>query len=224
MRPIRGPRVLLAAVGALVAATVVAPAPALAAEQVVLSKGHVDVIDVHYDGGDLSLKVRDDTGSSPITRDPADVVFQALPGSATTVPDVPSYAFLGPPGTPVWVLPQVQDPDLLWPGWETLSLPTGVFAGGTIRLSLVGAEGPGRVSVFVNDAFGGAQVLFRGDDGLPDAIEVGDHVHAHANWAFSATGRYTLKFQADATLTDGTPVSSPVVDYTFVVSSPTTNV
>ncbi|MGN9907492.1 choice-of-anchor M domain-containing protein [Phytohabitans sp. LJ34] len=211
------PLVLLAAIGSLVAAAVVTPSPALAAEQTVLSRGHVDVIDVHYEGGALSLKVRDDTGASPVTRDPADVLFHALPESQTTVPDVPSYAFLGAPGTPVWLLPQVQDPNLLWPGWETLNLPTGVFAGGKIRLSLVGVEGPGRVSVFVNDPFGNAQVLFRSDDGLPDAIEVGDHVHAHANWAFSATGRYTLKFQADGTLTDGTAVSSGAVDYTFAV-------
>lgn len=214
---------LLATAGALVVATAAAPAPAFAAEQVVLSKGHVDAVDVHYEGGALSLKVRDDTVSPAVTRDPADVVFHALPGSQTTVPDVPSYAFLGPPGTPVWVLPQVQDPELLWPGWETLNLPTGVFAGEKIRLSLVGIEGPGRVSVFVNDAFGGAQVLFRSDDGLPDAIDVPTHVHAHANWAFSATGRYTLKFQADATLTNGTAVSTGPVDYTFAVGELTTD-
>jgi surface-anchored protein len=214
---------LLATAGALVGATAVAPAPAFAAEQVVLSKGHVDAVDVHYEGGELALKVRDDTVSPAVTRDPADVVFHALPGSQTTVPDVPSYAFLGPAGTPVWVLPQVQDPELLWPGWETLNLPTGVFAGEKIRLSLVGVEGPGRVSVFVNDAFGGAQVLFRSDDGLPDAIDVATHVHAHANWAFSATGRYTLKFQADATLTNGTAVSTGPVDYAFAVGELTTD-
>lgn len=216
-RPIRRPPATLAAVGLLLAAVVAAPSPAAAAEQVVLSKGHVDAVDVRYENGVLALKVHDDTVSPSVTRDPADVVFHALPGSATTVPDVPSYAFLGAPGTPVWILPQVQDPELLWPGWETLNLPAGTFAGGKIRLSLVGAEGPGRVSVFVNDAFGGAQVLFRDDDGLPDAIEIGDHVHAHANWAFGATGRYTLTFQADATLTNGTAVSSGPVDYTFVV-------
>jgi surface-anchored protein len=216
-RPKRGPLALLAAAGALVAATVVAPAPASAAEQVVLSKGHVDAVDVHYDDGALSLKVRDDTVSPAVTRDPADVVFHALPGSQTEVPDAPGYAFLGAPGTPVWLLPQVRDPDLLWPGWETLNLPSGVFAGEKISLNLVGVQGPGRVSVFVTNAFGSAQVLFRSDDGLPDAIEVGTHVHAHANWAFSATGRYTLKFQADATLTNGTRVSSGPVDYTFAV-------
>ena len=208
---------LAAATATAVAATLVAPAPALAAEQVVLSKGHTDAIDVHYENGAFVLKVHDDTVSPAVTRDPADVVFHALPGSQTTVPDVPSYAFLGTPGSPVWILPQIQDPDLLWPGWETLNLPTGTFAGGKIDLSLVGVEGPGRVSVFVNDAFGQAQVLFRSDDGLPDATAVGDHVHAHANWAFSATGRYTLKFQATATLTNGTAVSSPVTDYTFAV-------
>jgi surface-anchored protein len=46
---------------------------------------------------------------------------------------------------------------------------------------------------------------------------VATRVHAHANWAFSATGRYTLKFQVDAALTGGTAVSTGPVDYTFVV-------
>lgn len=217
MKSLRRPLVLLAAVGGLVAAAAVAPTAALAAEKVTLSTGHVDAVDVHYENGAFALKVRDDTASPAVTRDPADVVFHAKPESEIAVPDVPSYAFLGEPGSKVWILPQIQDPNLLWPGWETLSLPTGTFTGGKIRLSLVGAEGPGRVSVFVNDALGAAQVLFRSDDGLPDTIDVGDHVHAHANWAFGATGRYTLKFKADATLLDGTPVTSPVTDYTFVV-------
>jgi surface-anchored protein len=199
-KSLRRPLVLLAAVGGLAAAAVVAPAPALAAEQVVLSTGHVDAIDVHYENSAFVLKVRDDTVSPAVTRDPADVTFHAKPESEITVPDVPSYAFLGAPGSKVWILPQIQDPNLLWPGWETLNLPTGTFTGGKIRLSLVGVEGPGAVSVFVNDAFGAAQVLFRSDDGLPDAIDVGDHVHAHANWAFGALGEYTLKFQVEATL------------------------
>jgi surface-anchored protein len=41
----------------------------------------------------------------------------------------------------------------------------------------------------------------------------------HFNWAFGATGTYTLVMRADATLADGTPVTSGPVAYTFQVGS-----
>ncbi|WP_199734078.1 choice-of-anchor M domain-containing protein [Micromonospora musae] len=201
----------------VVAGTVLAPAAASAAEKVVLSKGHTDAVDVHYEGGALSLKVHDDTVSPSVTRDPVDVTFQVLPDAAMAVPDDPRFAFLGPVGSQVWLLPMTQDPDLLWPGWNTTTLNSGVFAGDKVRLSLVDVQGPGNVTLFTQDAFGGPIIKFRGDDGLPDAIDVPVHTHAHSNWAFSALGSYTLKFQADATLTSGTTVSTGPVDYSFVV-------
>nr|WP_246017008.1 choice-of-anchor M domain-containing protein [Micromonospora pisi] len=204
------------------ASVAVSAAPALAAEEVVLSKGHTDAVDVHYEGGTLSLKVHDDSVSPSVIRDPADVVFQALPASATQVPDIPSYSFLGPAGSTIWMLPQVQDPDLLWPGWNTTTLSSGVFTGDKVKLSLVDVDGPGEVWVFMTDALGGPLHRFRTDDGLPDALDVPVHTHAHANWAFGATGRYTLKFQADATLTDGTAVSTGPVDYSFLIGDATT--
>ncbi|MFC0508872.1 choice-of-anchor M domain-containing protein [Micromonospora costi] len=207
----------LVAGAVVVAGAVLAPAVASAAEGVVLSKGHTDAVDVHYEGGALSLKVHDDTVSPSVTRDPADVTFQVLPEAAMAVPDDPRFAFLGPAGSQVWLLPMTQDPDLLWPGWNTTTLDSGVFAGDKVRLSLVDVQGPGTVTLFTQDAFGGPIIKFRGDDGLPDAIDVPVHTHAHSNWAFSALGSYTLKFQADATLTDGTTVSTGPVDYSFVV-------
>lgn len=202
---------------AVLASLAVGVQPAAAAEQVVLSKGHTDAVDVHYEGGALSLQVHDDTVSPAVYRDPADVTFHALPASAVEVPDHPDYAFLGPAGTTVWMLPQVQDPDLLWPGWNTTTLQSGVFAGDAVTMSLVDVEGPGDVWVFMSDALGLPLHKFRTDDGLPDALQVPVHTHAHANWAFSATGTYTLTFQADATLAGGTPVSTGPVDYTFVI-------
>ncbi|MEV6367174.1 choice-of-anchor M domain-containing protein [Micromonospora musae] len=212
----RGVAALIA--GAVVLAGVVlAPGTASAAERVVLSKGHTDAVDVHYEGGRLSLKVHDDTVNPAVTRDPADVTFQVLPDAATPVPDDPSFAFLGSPGTQIWLLPMTQNPDLLWPGWNTTTLDSGVFSGDQVRLSLVDVSGPGDVSLFMQDVFGGPLVKFHSRDGLPDALDVPVHTHAHANWAFTAEGRYTLKFQADAELTDGTEVSTGPVDYSFVV-------
>ncbi|WP_207919690.1 choice-of-anchor M domain-containing protein [Micromonospora sp. KC207] len=207
----------LVAGAVVVAGTVLAPATASAAEKVVLSKGHTDAIDVHYDSGALSLKVNDDTVSPAVQRDPADVTFQVLPGAAMAVPDDPRFAFLGPAGSQVWLLPMTQDPDLLWPGWNTTTLDSGVFEGNKVRLSLVGVQGPGDVTLFTQDSFGGPIIKFRDADGLPDAIDVPVKTHAHSNWAFSALGSYTLRFQADATLINGTTVSTGPVDYSFVV-------
>ncbi|XTZ15804.1 choice-of-anchor M domain-containing protein [Micromonospora echinospora] len=212
----RGLAVLMAG-AVVVAGSMLTPAAASAAEKVVLSKGHTDAVDVHYTDGKLSLKVNDDTVSPAVVREPADVTFQVLPDAAMAVPNDPRFAFLGPAGSTIWLLPMTQDPDLLWPGWNTTTLHSGVFQGNKVRLSLVDVRGPGNVTLFTQDSFGGPIVKFRGDDGLPDAIDVPVHTHAHSNWAFGALGSYTLTFQADATLTDGTTVSTGPVDYSFVV-------
>ncbi|MCO8277794.1 choice-of-anchor M domain-containing protein [Actinoplanes sp. TRM 88003] len=193
------------------------PSPALAAEAVVLAKGHTDAIDVHYEGGALKLKVKDDTVSPAVERDPADVTFQVLPAAETTVPDLPAFSFLGQAGSKIWMLPQVQDAALLWPGWNTGQLDSGVFAGNKVVISLIGVDGPGDVTLFDTNSLGTPNVKFRSSDGLPDRLDVPVHTHAHASWVFSAQGAYTLKFQADAALTNGTTVSTGPIDYRFVV-------
>ena len=201
----------------LATATLFHASPALAADSVVLSKGHTDAVDVHYENGALKLKVKDDTVSPAVVRDPADVTFQVLPAAETTVPDLPTFGFLGQPGRKIWMLPQVQDPNLLWPGWNTTTLGSGVFAGDKVSLSLVGVDGPGDVTLFDTNSLGTPNIKFRSNDGLPDRLDVAVHTHAHAGWVFSATGTYTLKFQADATLANGTTLSTGPVDYKFVV-------
>lgn len=210
---------VMTTVVALGAAVTAGPAAAWAQEPVVLSVGHTDALDVHFEDGQLKLLVKDDTGPSTVVRDPADVILRALPPSAVEVPDDPRYGFLGEPGDDVWVLPQVQDPALLWPGWSTERLPGGTFVGNQATLTLVEVAGPGTVSVFAVDPFGNPVVRWRAQGGTvdPDAITVPIPTHAHANWAFGAQGEYTLTFQADATLSGGGAVSSGPVDYTFVV-------
>ncbi|HWS31710.1 MAG TPA: choice-of-anchor M domain-containing protein, partial [Actinoplanes sp.] len=191
--------------------------PARAADTVVLSQGHTDAVDVHYENGALTLKVKDDTVSPAVVRDPADVTFQVLPAAETVVPDLPSFAFLGAPGSRIWMLPQVQDAGLLWPGWNTTTLGRGVFAGDKVSLSLVGVDGPGDVTLFDTNSLGTPNIKFRSGDGLPDRLDVPVHTHAHAGWVFSALGTYTLTFQADATLTGGNTLTTGPVDYRFVV-------
>src|SRR6266550_9538686 len=76
-----------------------------------LSVGHTDVA-VVYDNGEFLMDVSYDvTGTS---YDAKDVILRVNGGAATTVPNDPLYAFLGNPGDPVWIIPQVQDASLLF--------------------------------------------------------------------------------------------------------------
>jgi surface-anchored protein len=202
----------------LVAATLVAGAvPAVANPVVVLEQGHVDAVDVHYEDGALQLHVHDETVDPSVERDPADVVLRVLPGAETVVPDDPAYGFLGRAGAPVWVLPQAQDPELLWPGLSTEELAPGVFAGDTVTLMLRRVRGPGALSVFTTDAIGAPTVLANSGDGTPDRLTLATGGHQHVNWGFTRAGVYRATFQAAATLADGTRVVSDPVVYTFQV-------
>lgn len=212
--PVRPVIALTAAV--LSAGLLVAP-PAAAAERVVLSTGHVDLIGVAYEDGVLDVHVHDDTVEPPVEREPSEVLVHALPESRTSVPDDPAFAFLGKPGAPIWVLPQAYNPALLFAGIGTEELETGVFQSDSVSLKLKSVRGPGRFSVFIEQD-GAAQVLFNSGDGLPDKATVPVATHKHVNWAFSATGYYKVTVQASAKLAgNGSSVYSEPVTYLFKV-------
>lgn len=204
------PALLIPAV--LTAALTAGVTPASAAPLVVLDQGHVDVVDVEYADGELELHVHDETVDPAVERDPADVLFGVRSGARTTVPADPAYAFLGDAGDDVWVLPETQDPELLWPGLSTEE----VTAGDAVDLRLLAVRGPGAVSVFTHDPFGAPEVLLDSGNGLPDQLTLPVGTHTHANWAFTAAGTYRLVVRATVTI-DGATVSSDPVTLTFCV-------
>jgi surface-anchored protein len=210
-------RTALVLPGLLTAALAVSTVPATATPLVVLSQGHIDAVDVHYEDGGLHLHVHDETVDPGVERDPADVVLRVLPGAQTSVPDDPAYGFLGSAGSPVWILPEAQDPELLWPGLSTEELESGVFAGDSVTLTLRRVRGPGALSVFTTDALGAPDVLANSGDGTPDCLTLAVGGHSHVNWGFTKAGVYRAVFQASATLADGTPVVSDPAVYTFQV-------
>jgi surface-anchored protein len=174
-----------------------------------IAAGHVDAFAVRLEGLGLAIYVRDSTGAgNPVWRPPGDVVLVAKPESRTSVPDNSQFSFLGPPGSPVWVLPQIQNPALLWPGWTTEEVENGAVAGNSIRWTLLSIQGPGGFALFSTDQFGTPAVLFNSTSGLPSSFNIAAGVHAHGNWAFKAAGRYILQVQASATLPSGAPVSA----------------
>ncbi|WP_185845534.1 choice-of-anchor M domain-containing protein [Kibdelosporangium aridum] len=185
-------------------------APAQAAPLVTLDKGHVDVVDVEYADGGFELHIHHETQGE---LDPAETLLRVLPKAKTTVPDDPAYAFLGAAGRPVWILPQVEDPDLLFAGLSTEELEAGVFAGDQVAVTLCGVSGPGKLSVFTTDAVGSPSVVFNSRDGLPDTTTLSAGTHKHVNWAFTAAGTYRVTFHVSARLSANNQV---------ITSEPTT--
>lgn len=199
---------MLTAATAVVTAGVLAwGAPAQAGSLVVLSQGHVDVVDVAYQDGEFELTVHHE-----VEHDPADVLFVARPESATTVPDDPRYAFLGAAGSTVYVLPEVPNEALLFPGLSAEEIETGVFAGDTIQLRFRNVVGPDGLSLFTTDPAGNPTVLVDSEDGLPDPVTLPVASHMHQNWAFEKPGWYLVRVDATGVLagTGATVTSDPV--------------
>ncbi|MGP4112923.1 choice-of-anchor M domain-containing protein [Streptomyces sp. 4N509B] len=189
--------------------------PAAATERVVLDEGHVDLAARVLDG-ELQLQIKDGTVPGESTwREPSAVVLHALPASRREVPSGGGFDFLGAPGDPVWLLDQVQQDGLLWPGWSTENVGPGVIDG-PVEFRLEGVSGPGDFSLFLSDPFGGPNVLFHSADGTPDAIDVPQNTHAHGGWAFTAEGVYALDLTMSGTLASGETVSDTET-FTFAV-------
>lgn len=199
---------------AVVATLGLATAAPASAAPTVLTTGHVDVVDVDYTGGALTVQLLDGTSGTSVRRDPSTVELDVLAAAKTTVPNNSSYAFLGTPGSTVWILPQTQNANLLWPGWNSTDVAAGVFQNNSLTLSLLSVSG-GRLSIYTQ-SLGAPTVLFNSGDGLPDARPLAAGTHAHANWAFGAAGTYTATFRVSGTLATGATVSTDAT-YTFEV-------
>lgn len=202
-------RKLLAAVG-IAAAIMVGAAGTASAEPI--TTGHVDVIDVDYASGALTVQAL----VNGVERDPTTVELVVLNGAKATVPNSAAYSFLGAPGDPVWILPQTQNANLLWPGWNSTDVPSGVFQSNTLQMSLTSVTG-GELAIYTT-SLGNPTVLFDNGNGLPDTRPLATGAHAHANWAFSNAGTYTVTFRVTGTLTNGTTISDDAT-YTFTVQA-----
>ncbi|GAB2623929.1 hypothetical protein GCM10027168_64860 [Streptomyces capparidis] len=183
-------------------------APAAAAdgtvvsEKKVLDEGHLDIAARVVDGR-MQIHLKDGTVPGETTwREPSSVVLHVKPAARNEVPDNEDLAFLGKAGDPVWLLDQVQQDGLLWPGWSTENIEAGATTGG-VRFTLEKVQGPGHVALFTYDGISGASVLFNSGDGVPDSFDVPRNTHAHGGWAFGKEGVFRLTLTMTGTLPDG---------------------
>lgn len=179
----------------------------------VLTKGHID-IGPKLDDGQWRLLVHDDVakadaGATSVWRYPNETVFHVLDGARLSAPDDPNYRFTGArPGQPLWVVPQTQNPGVVWLGWNTQDPNVMRTIDRGVTLSLTGVQGPGIVTVYLQSgSFGKPQVLWDSRKRGLQPLWVDVNTHTHANWVFTQPGVYLLRLRAEADLRDGSHVS-----------------
>lgn len=206
----------LTAVAALALSTpplVAAAPPALAEEHAseascdadslhAFTRGHQDLALVG-DSGDLSFIARDDESG----KDYASGEFYVEVGSNAAFDesagsDIPSSG---------WQIPQTQDPNIPWVGFNTSYLDESTAADATLSLTLHSGPEGGRMVGFQNTLGAAPTVLFDSDN--PDITwDYPDHFHSHTGIIFTEPGAYAATFTF--TLNDGSEHS---IDVPFLV-------
>ncbi|WP_326556161.1 choice-of-anchor M domain-containing protein [Micromonospora sp. NBC_01796] len=217
------PRRLAASVAVILAAVLLAPSPAdaddrrgqtldpnqrEAAGRVVLDSGHVD-IGPHYRDGTWTVRVHDDTVVPSVWRQPSEAVIRVRDTAVLPIPDDPAYAFLGQrPGTPVYVVPQTQNRDVVWVGWNTQDPGVMDTIQRGVTMKLTGVHGPGSLIVYLQSGnLGAPQVLWDSTKTLPQDLWVDTNTHTHANWVFGGPGVYLVALEITADLADDRPLT-----------------
>lgn len=159
-----------------------------------IDHGHVDLGLLLVDG-QAQFLARDDSAATPVWRDPADVVFDVGDNARLTLPEDKAFSFVGAePGSQVWVVPQTEQADVPWLGWNTQapSLTDNVDRG--LTMEFLGHQGPGEFSLFLqNGGFEEPQLLWSTATGATDGFWVDLGTHTHANWVFSEPGIHQVR-------------------------------
>jgi surface-anchored protein len=171
-----------------------------------IDRGHVDLLEVTVSGGRVVMLVKDHTtAGGPTFRAPADVRVRVRDRARTEVPSNEAFRFLGQQGSTVYLLPQTEDRELVWPGWSTERLRPGQVVGDAITWRMRSVDGPGDVTLFTTDQFGGPKVLLSSSRNGPAETRVRANSHAHGNWTFSAPGTYRMTFEVAADVVGAGP-------------------
>lgn len=174
--------------------------------------GHAQVTYLTNQHMDLRLQY----GAAAVGSNRLDVILGYDPGQRATndqvyivgntnaqlaVPANANFAFLGSPGTPIWILPQSQNVTLPYLGISAEDIPNGVFTD-PMELELVSVEGPGNFFAWsVSGAGNPPNVKFIATNGVvsPQFSKANPFIgsHEHNNWGFSTNGLYRVTLRAN---------------------------
>ena len=173
-----------------------------------ISAGHVDLGPRLIDG-QWRAGLRHDAESGAVWRDPNQTVLRVGDAAIMTAPNSDDYPFLADvAGKPVYVVPQTQNPGVVWLGWNTQdpAVTATIDRGLTMRVGPV--SGPGRAWLFLQSGTFGKPLLLADSGAAPGDVWIDSGTHVHANWAFSAPGTYTATVTFLGTTTAGEAVSA----------------
>ena len=173
-----------------------------------ISVGHVDLGPRLIDG-QWRAGLRHDAEGGAVWRDPNQTVLRVSDAAIMTAPDSADYPFLSDVvGKPVYVIPQTQNPGVVWLGWNTQdpAVTATIDRGLTMRVGPV--SGPGRAWLFLQSGTFGKPLLLADSGAAPGDVWIDSGTHVHANWAFSAPGVYAATVTFSGTTTSGEAVSA----------------
>ena len=173
-----------------------------------ISAGHVDLGPRLIDG-QWRAGLRHDAESGAVWRDPNQTVLRVSDAAIMTAPDSADYPFLADvAGKPVHVIPQTQNPSVVWLGWNTQdpAVTATIDRGLTMRVGPV--RGPGRAWLFLQSGTFGKPLLLADSGAAPGDVWIDSGTHVHANWAFSQPGTYTATVTFLGTTTAGEAVNA----------------
>lgn len=187
----------------------------------VIERGHVDVGPRVVDG-EWTVMARDDSGDTPVWRDPNEVVLKVGDASKLPAPTDSAYAFMeGKEGQEWYIIPQTENHEVVWLGWNTQDPEVTRLVERGATMSIGPVEGPGRSWMFLQDGtFGEPRLLIDGQKKEAQDVWVDVNTHVHANWVFTEPGVYTAALRFSAKTTDGQNLSASTT-LRFAVGSAT---
>ena len=186
----------------------------------VLISGHAD-IGVNFTGGTWDLHVHQ---HEPDTEyEPEEALLYVGVDAQTIRNSDASYDFLGvPAGSTVYILPDIENTNLLFLGIGGEELGQGLLAGDVATLRLASVSGPGEFSVWQSGLTPTTPNLMMATSngiGASDVFEVAAGSHSHANFAFTQVGVYEVTFVASGLDSTGNATNSGMVTYHFQVGN-----
>lgn len=190
--------------------------------QTYISDGHVD-IGIGYEAGAFDLHVHQE---SPIEAEyaPDEAVFLVGAAGSVNSPGGAFAGFLGPAGSPAWIIPSSQVAGLPFVGFGAEELTEADWLG-NISLTLTAVNGPGAFSIWSVGSFGAPTLHASSADGVTpnDQLSLIPGSHGHFNIGFTQPGAYEVTFEAAGVhATDGAKLSTPATYRFEVVPEPST--
>jgi surface-anchored protein len=194
----------------------------LPASAALYTSGHGD-FGVAYEAGDFHFHFHadgatvDGSVTGDVEYDIPDVTVIASTSSSLVLPiDFPALG--ANTGQTIWVLPEVQDPDLPFLGLATEELELSEWGNITFTLgNVTSPSGNGEFALWQSGSFG--EVLLRMSTADPgnDSLILPPGSHAHYNWGFTEAGTWQIEMTVSGThVTDGFQSSTETLTFHVV--------